>query len=118
MFGMFFEAAAFNQDAGGWNTSKVTDMCGMFNKCDTFNQDASGQNTSKVTGVKRMFNACAALNQDAGGWNMPKVTHMCGIFVKIGHLTLGVNAPSGPTLYMDNVPGPEWACHKCRGGAA
>lgn len=33
--------AEFNQNIGGWNTSKVTDMNYMFYSAEVFNQDVS-----------------------------------------------------------------------------
>ena len=55
MEGVFRACAAYNQDIGGWDTSKVTSMEGMFNACATFNQDAGGWDVSRVTSVEYMF---------------------------------------------------------------
>ena len=39
MFGMFYNAAAFNADLSGWNVSRVTDMTGMFQGAASFQQN-------------------------------------------------------------------------------
>ena len=36
---MFQGASSFNQDIGGWNTSKFYDVSGMFDSASDFNQD-------------------------------------------------------------------------------
>jgi surface protein len=36
---MFYNASAFNQPLGNWNTAKVTDMSVMFYGASAFNQD-------------------------------------------------------------------------------
>ena len=52
MKGMFWQAKAFNQPVGSWNTSAVTTMESMFAYTTAFNQPVGSWNTSAVTTMK------------------------------------------------------------------
>ena len=80
MDGMFYNAAAFNQDISAWNTAKVTTMAYMFAFATAFNQDISAWNTAAVTNMERMFHNAAAFNQDISAWNTAAVTTMFAMF--------------------------------------
>ena len=80
MDGMFYNAAAFNQDISAWNTAVVTTMQAMFYKATAFNQDISAWNTAEVTTMERMFYNATAFNQDVSAWNTAKVTDAASMF--------------------------------------
>ena len=64
--GMFYEAKAFNQYIGNWNTSNVTNMSYMFSgysKLTAFNQDINNWDTSSVIEMTQMFWLAAQFNQ-------------------------------------------------------
>lgn len=69
-----FQETPFNQDIGGWDTSKVTDMYSLFKLNNVFNQDISNWDTSKVTNMKRMFLSATGFDQDLGSWDVTSLT--------------------------------------------
>jgi len=85
MFGMFNGNAAFNQNIGNWNVSKVTDFGGMF-LISSFNNGGSPSisgwtiNTSSNVSMYWMFRAATQFNQPIGNWNVSKVNVMESMF--------------------------------------
>jgi surface protein len=89
MSSMFYGAAAFDGDLGGWDVSNVTDMSFMFNMASSFNGDISGWDVGNVTNMYAMFSAYDHLSWGAVGssfdgdisdWDVGNVTDMGSMF--------------------------------------
>ena len=52
----------------------MTSIDGMFSVLDAFNQDVGGWDTSRVTSLNGIFSEAAAFNQDVGGWDKSQAT--------------------------------------------
>ena len=74
MYGVFYEATAFNQYIGGWNVSNVTTMNSMFYNAAAFNQNIGSWNVSNVTSMSKMFYGTDAFNGNIGGWERTNPT--------------------------------------------
>jgi hypothetical protein len=73
----FFIATNFNQNIGSWNVGNVTNLVNTFRRSG-FNNGGSTSinnwNTSNVTSMELTFAENNAFDQPIGGWNVGKVT--------------------------------------------
>ena len=70
MFQVFYNASAFNQDIGRWETSNVSNMSGMFYAALVFNQDLTGwcvTNFSSELGIFANLSALTNANKPVWG---------------------------------------------------
>jgi len=78
--GMFYKAAAFNQDLSRWNVSSVTDMFAMFQNAYAFNGDLSSWDVSLVRNMGALFYSAFLFNQDLSSWDVSSVTNSGSMF--------------------------------------
>ena len=94
---MFMEAYAFNQNIGGWNTAKVTNMEQMFFSAHKFNQPIGSWDTSSVIEMEEMFccsnppywdmygeNYFNAFNQTVSAWTISSGNNVHNMFLGMG----------------------------------
>ncbi len=100
MFAMFRDAASFNGNISGWNTSTVTNMSAMFYGATLFNQPIGSWNTSNVTDMNAMFVDASSFNQPIGNWDTGQVTNMNNMFSHATAFNQNIN--------YDPLVGPRW----------
>eukprot|EP00204_Picochlorum_oklahomense_P004416 CAMPEP_0118797940 /NCGR_PEP_ID=MMETSP1161-20130426/399_1 /TAXON_ID=249345 /ORGANISM="Picochlorum oklahomensis, Strain CCMP2329" /LENGTH=273 /DNA_ID=CAMNT_0006725185 /DNA_START=145 /DNA_END=966 /DNA_ORIENTATION=- len=80
MSGLFWGASSFSQDISSWNTGNVRDMSGLFYDASSFNQDIGSWNTENVVNMRFMFTGASSFDQDIASWNTRHVTNMAAMF--------------------------------------
>ena len=122
MYRLFYIKMSFNENIGGWDTSKCTTMTSMFREAHAFDQDISGWDTSKCTNMGYMFNGAAAFSQDISPWCVALISSRPGGFYN--GLVFGGNAGTEPIWGTCNCVlgmGPresEVGCYDCTAGKA
>jgi surface protein len=93
---MFQGASSFNQNIGGWNTSKFYDVSGMFKSASSFNQNIGGWDTSRIANMANMFDYASSFNQDLTSWCVSRISSEPSAF-------------AGNTSALTNPNKPIWA---------
>jgi surface protein len=101
---MFYNAAAFNQPIGNWDTGSASDMFGMFWGASSFNQSIENWNLSNVTTIGNMFVSASSFNQSLANWNTGNITTMSGTFLNASSFNQNVgNWNFSNTTNMSNM---------------
>ena len=100
---MFQGASSFNQDIGGWNTSKFYDVSGMFDSASDFNQDIGSWDTSNVVNMGNMFDYASSFNQDLRAWCVSNISSEPGAFAGNTSALTDANQPIWGTCWPSAI---------------
>lgn len=92
MHSAFYQAAIFNDDLSGWNTSSVTVMSSLFNGAKAFNTSLSTWDVSAVEDMEYMFYDATVFNQNIGGWDISSVTDLRNMFNRASSFNADISA--------------------------
>ncbi|MBU2902895.1 BspA family leucine-rich repeat surface protein [Maribacter dokdonensis] len=79
MYGVFRNAAKFNQPLSAWNVEKVRTFYHMFDGATQFDQPLGHWDLKSAFGISAMFKD-TAFNQDISNWNVSNVEYMSELF--------------------------------------